>query len=148
MTSIESVPTSDPSPRPGDIPPYDDSEDEEFSLADVGGNNAAVRSMLENDDDMDDDEMQDELRFDNQSRTSFDHFEASHMRFNGAYPSPNLGSEPRDTDSVQNAINSILDLHDRGGVQTPDDLKNLTGLLDSMESDPSDSTNTAVNSIL
>jgi len=114
----------------------DDSEDEEFSLADVGGNNAAVRSMLENDDDMDDDEMQDELRFDNQSRTSFDHFDPSHMRLNGAFNSPSLGSEPRDTDSVQNAINSILDLHDRGGVQTPDDLKNLTGLLDSMESDP------------
>jgi len=130
----------------------DDSEDEEFSLADVGGNNAAVRSMLDDDDDedddMDDDEMQDELRFDNQSRTSFDHFDTSHMRFNGAYPSPNLGSEPRDNDSVQNAINSILDLHDRGGVQTPDDLKNLTGLLDSMESDPSNSGNTAANSIL
>merc|ERR1712106_83604 len=109
----------------------DDSEDEEFSLADVGGNNAAVRSMLENDD-----EMEDELRFDNQSRTSFDHFDPSHMRLNGAFNSPSLGSEPRDTDSVQNAINSILDLHDRGGVQTPDDLKNLTGLLDSMQSDP------------
>lgn len=126
----------------------DDSEDEEFSLADVGGNNAAVRSMLENDDDMDDDEVQDELRFDNQSRTSFDHFDPSHMRLNGAFRSPSLGSEPRDSDSVQNAINSILDLHDRGGVQTPDDLKNLTGLLDSMSSDPSDRTSTQVNSIL
>merc|ERR1719245_2393878 len=126
----------------------DDSEDEEFSLADVGGNNAAVRSMLENDDDMDDDEVQDELRFDNQSRTSFDHFDPTHMRLNGAFRSPSLGSEPRDTDSVQNAINSILDLHDRGGVQTPDDLKNLTGLLDSMSSDPSDRNNSQVNSIL
>lgn len=126
----------------------DDSEDEEFSLADVGGNNAAVRSMLENDDDMDDDDVQDELRFDSQSRTSFDHFDPSHMRLNGAFRSPSLGSEPRDSDSVQNAFNSILDLHDRGGVQTPDDLKNLTGLLDSMSSDPSDRTNNQVNSIL
>merc|ERR550525_1256412 len=41
----------------------DESEDEEFSLADVGGNNAAVQNMLENDD-MD----EDELRFDSQSR--------------------------------------------------------------------------------
>merc|ERR1719410_2437325 len=32
----------------------DSSEDEDFSLADVGGNNAAVQSMLENDDDCDD----------------------------------------------------------------------------------------------
>lgn len=126
----------------------DESEDEEFSLADVGGNNAAVRSMLENDDDLDYDEMQDELRFGNQSRSSFDRFDTPQMRFNGAYPSPNLGSEPRDNDSVQNAINSILDLQDRGGVQTPDDLKNLTGLLDSIESEPSGSGNSGAHAML
>merc|ERR1712083_781558 len=108
----------------------DESEDEEFSLADVGGGNAAVQNMLDNDD-MDDD---DELRFDTQSRTSFDRFDPSGLRFHG--DSPALGSEQgNDNDSVQNAINSILDLPDRGGVQTPDDLNNLTGLLDSMESD-------------
>jgi len=50
---------------------------------------------------------------------------------------------------VQNAINSILDLPDRGGVQTPDDLNNLHGLLESMERDHSDPTlDAAVNSIL
>merc|ERR1712241_897085 len=76
----------------------DDSEDEEFSLADVGGNNAAVRSMLENDD-MDD---EDELRFDSQSRTSFDRFDPAGLRFHGE--SPALGSEQgNDNDSVQNA---------------------------------------------
>lgn len=135
----------------------DESEDEEFSLADVGGNNPAVRSMLENDDmEEDDDDMQDELRFDNQSRISFDRFDTSHLRFGseggGLYSaSPHLGSETGggDTDSVQNAINSILDLHDRGGVQTPDDLNNLTGLLDRMEqTEDTTSIDAAVNSIL
>jgi len=122
----------------------DESEDEEFSLADVGGNNPAVRSMLESDD-LDD---EDELRFDAQSRTSFDRFDPSSLRFHGE--SPALGSEQgADNDSVQNAINSILDLHDRGGVQTPDDLNNLHGLLESMEADHSDPTlDAAVNSIL
>ena len=123
----------------------DESEDEEFSLADVGGNNAAVRSMLENDD-MDD---EDELRFDAQSRTSFDRFDPSGLRFHS--DSPALGSEQgNDNDSVQNAINSILDLHDRGGVQTPDDLNNLHGLLESMEADHTGDTtlDAAVNSIL
>jgi len=121
----------------------DESEDEEFSLADVGGN-AAVQNMLDNDD-MDDD---DELRFDTQSRTSFDRFDPSGLRFHG--DSPALGSEQgNDNDSVQNAINSILDLPDRGGVQTPDDLNNLHGLLESMERDHSDPTlDAAVNSIL
>jgi hypothetical protein len=38
-----------------------------------------------------------------------------------------------DNDSVQNAINSILDMQERGDVQTPEDLRNLTGLLDAME---------------
>merc|ERR1712088_164789 len=122
----------------------DESEDEEFSLADVGGNNAAVQNMLENDD-MDD---EDELRFDSQSRTSFDRFDPAGLRFHGE--SPALGSEQgNDNDSVQNAINSILDLHDRGGVQTPDDLNNLHGLLESMEADHSDPPlDAAVNSIL
>jgi hypothetical protein len=122
----------------------DESEDEEFTLADVGGNNAAVRNMLENDD-MDD---EDELRFETQSRTSFDRFDPSSLRFHG--DSPALGSEQgNDNDSVQNAINSILDLHDRGGVQTPDDLNNLHGLLERMEADHSDATlDAAVNSIL
>ena len=121
----------------------DESEDEEFSLADVGGNNAAVRSMLENDD-LD----EDELRFGAQSRTSFDRFDPSGLRFTGE--SPALGSEQgNDNDSVQNAINSILDLHDRGGMQTPDDLNNLHGLLESMENDHGDPTlDAAVNSIL
>merc|ERR1712018_383881 len=69
---------------------------------------------------------EDELRFDAQSRTSFDRFDPTGLRFHGE--SPALGSEQgNDNDSVQNAINSILDLHDRGGVQTPDDLNNLHG---------------------
>ena len=118
----------------------DDSDDEDFNLADVGGNNAAVQSMLENDDDLDAEE--DELRFGSQSRLSLDTFDPT-LRYNGSYPSPGLGSDSRDNDSVQNAINSILDF-DRVGVQTPDDLRNLTGLLDAMESD----TQNAVNSIL
>lgn len=125
----------------------DESDDEDFNLADVGGNNAAVQSMLENDDDMDLEE--DELRFGSQSRLSLDTFDQT-LRYNGSYPSPGLGSDSRDNDSVQNAINSILDF-DRVGVQTPDDLRNLTGLLDAMEDGSvrySDDTQNAVNSIL
>merc|ERR1719445_2181005 len=119
----------------------DSSEDEDFSLADVGGNNAAVQSMLENDDDCDDlDQEDDELRFDNQSRMSLDTFDNA-LRYN---PSPGiLNTDSRDNDSVNNAINSLLDF-DRGAVQTPDDLKNLTGLLDAAIDD----TQNAVNSIL
>ena len=119
----------------------DTSDDEDFSLADVGGNNAAVQSMLENDDDCDDlDQEDDELRFDNPSRMSLDTFDHA-LRYN---PSPGiLNSDSRDNDSVNNAINSILDF-DRGAVQTPDDLKNLTGLLDAAIDD----TQNAVNSIL
>ena len=124
----------------------EDSEDEEFSLADVGGNNAAVQSMLENDDELEDED-DDELRFDNNSRASFDNFDS--MRFNAAYPSPTFMSDSRnDNDSVQNAINSILDLPDRGLVQTPDDLKNLTGLLDSIGGEDQSAVAAAVNSIL
>ena len=125
----------------------DESDDEDFNLADVGGNNAAVQSMLENDDDLDLEE--DELRFGSQSRLSLDTFDQT-LRYNGSYPSPGLGSDSRDNDSVQNAINSILDF-DRVGVQTPDDLRNLTGLLDAMEDGAvrySDDTQNAVNSIL
>jgi len=56
-------------------------------------------------------------------------------------------SEAGDNDSVQNAINSILDMHDRGGMQTPDDLNNLTGLLDSIEDDDDPNLDAAVKSI-
>ena len=127
----------------------DESDDEDFNLADVGGNNAAVQSMLENDDDDDMDLEEDELRFGSQSRLSLDTFDQT-LRYSGSYPSPGLGSDSRDNDSVQNAINSILDF-DRVGVQTPDDLRNLTGLLDAMEDGAvrySDDTQNAVNSIL
>merc|ERR1719251_894205 len=121
----------------------DESDDEDSNLADVGGNNAAVQSMLENDDDDDMDLEEDELRFGSQSRLSLDTFDQT-LRYSGSYPSPGLGSDSWDNDSVQNAINSILDF-DRVGVETPDDLRNLTGLLDAM--DNSD-TQSAVNSIL
>lgn len=87
------------------------------------------------------DQEDDELRFDNPSRLSLD------LRYN---PSPGciLGSDSRDNDSVNNAISSILDL-ERGAVQTPDDLRSLTGLLDPMESDTQNQeAQNAVNSIL
>ena len=109
----------------------DTSDDEDFSLADVGGNNDAVqRMMLENDEDEEDDddagdEEDDELRFSNPSRLSLDTFD---HRYN---PSPGLLSG-------DNGLGAILDF-DRGAVQTPEDLKNLTGLLDSMDQDPHNS---------
>jgi hypothetical protein len=115
--------------------PNDSDDDEDFSLADVGSS-AAVRSMLGHD--LEDDDLNEDmdLRFQSPSAVSLDHFgSATPSRFGVDCATPNLDSEPTDNDSVQNAINSILDLPDRGGVQTPDDLNNLTGLLDSMESD-------------
>ena len=125
----------------------DSSDDEDFSLADVGGDNAAVQSMLENDDDEDvddDDEddldhVEDELRFvNNPSRLSLDTFDPRYNLSPGVLTS----ADSRDNESVNNAIHSILD-YDRGAVQTPEDLKNLTGLLDS-----DSATQNAVNSIL
>jgi len=126
-------------------------DDQDFSLADVAGSSAAVGYLV---DDLNDD---DDLRFNSPSAASLERFgSATPSRFGSATPSrfgmdcatPNLDSEPADNDSVQNAINSILDLPDRGGVQTPDDLNNLTGLLDSMESDEVDpSLDAAVASI-
>ena len=121
----------------------DSSEDEEFSLADVGGNNAAVQSMLENDDDDDDqddlDQVDDELRFvNNPSRLSLDTFDPRYNLSPGVLHS----ADSRDNEAVNNAITSILDF-DRGTVATPEDLKHLTGLLDSDAA-----TQSAVNSIL
>merc|ERR1712115_210935 len=113
---------------------------EDFSLADVGGDNAAVQSMLENDDDQDDlDHVEDELRFvNNPSRLSLDTFDPRYNLSPGVLTS----ADSRDNESVNNAIHSILD-YDRGAVQTPEDLKNLTGLLDS-----DSATQNAVNSML
>ena len=125
----------------------DSSDDEDFSLADVGGDNAAVQSMLENDDDDDDldddqddlDHVEDELRFvNNPSRLSLDTFDPRYNLSPGVLTS----ADSRDNESVTNAIHSILE-YDRGAVQTPEDLKNLTGLLDS-----DSATQNAVNSIL
>lgn len=118
-------------------------DDQDFSLADVAGSSAAVGYLV---DDLNDD---DDLRFNSPSAASLERFgSATPSRFGVDCATPNLDSEPADNDSVQNAINSILDLPDRGGVQTPDDLNNLTGLLDSMESDEVDpSLDAAVASI-
>lgn len=118
-------------------------DDQDFSLADVAGSSAAVGYLV---DDINDDV---DLRFNSPSAASLERFgSTTPSRFGVDCATPNLDSEPADNDSVQNAINSILDLPDRGGVQTPDDLNNLTGLLDSMESDEVDpSLDAAVASI-
>jgi len=105
-------------------PTFGSDSDDDFSLADVGGE-AAVRSMLEQEDE--------------EEGTARDIRFYSHANLFGNSGGGGLRgtptSETGDNDSVQNAINSILDMHDRGGMQTPDDLNNLTGLLDSMEED-------------
>ena len=117
-------------------PTFGSDSDDDFTLADVGGE-AAVRSMLEQDDDGD--------PCPSTSTSGF--YSQSNLLTRGGTPILNQadtplsrctpGSEVADTDSVQNAINSILELHDRGGVETPDDLNNLAGLLDSMEDEES-----------
>merc|ERR1719481_869951 len=97
-----------------------------------GGHHNEKRIKIDNDfdDDTSDDEdagdeEYDELRFSNPSRLSLDTFD---HRYN---PSPGLLSG-------DNGLGAILDF-DRGAVQTPEDLKNLTGLLDSMDQDPHNS---------
>jgi hypothetical protein len=60
-----------------------------------------------------------------------------------------VGDDGGDTDSVQNAINSILDLPQDERMETPD-LNNIAGLLDSMEREQQEqdpATEAAVNSI-
>lgn len=144
--------------------------DDDFTLADVGGEEA-VRSMMEredndtdnhvgdddddeeDDDDEDDDDVPADMRFYSQQANLFgggsgvgrggstDSLRSSRVGTPGS-------EEPGDNDSVQNAINSILDMPDRGGMQTPDDLNNLTGLLDSIEEeDPDPNLDAAVKSI-
>ena len=109
----------------------DDSDsDEEFSLQDVDASKA-VGNILEgdsHDEDEDDDDDDDVVG----------HHDA-------------IYASDGDPDSVQNAINSILDTLPQGDrIHTPD-LNNITGLLDSIdddavsESDPA--TEAAVNSI-
>eukprot|EP00095_Tigriopus_kingsejongensis_P004733 maker-scaffold719_size106944-snap-gene-0.25 protein:Tk04733 transcript:maker-scaffold719_size106944-snap-gene-0.25-mRNA-1 annotation:"hypothetical protein BRAFLDRAFT_85667" len=97
--------------------------DEEFSLKDID-TTQAVGSILSDEHDFD-------LAF-------------------GRYDTPTMGAEG-DADSVQNAINSILDLPQGERMETPD-LNNITGLLDSMEEEGDHSgqdaaTEAAVNSI-
>ena len=87
-----------------------DNSDEEFSLKDIESAQAAVGSLLEGEDSNEEDEEED-----------FD----LHFGGHGAM-------EAGDNDSVQNAINSILDLPQGERMETPD-LSNIAGLLDSIE---------------
>lgn len=101
----------------------DSDEEHEFSLQDVDAAKA-VGNILEADDDEDDDDDDVEL----------------HGHHDEIFASDG------DPDSVQNAINSILDTLPQGDP----DLNNITGLLDSMDDDVSESdpaTEAAVNSI-
>lgn len=121
-------------------PTFGSDSDEDFSLADVGGE-AAVRSMLAQADEEEDEEGRDSSRL----YTNVNLFGGGIAGGGSRRNTPN--SEAGDNDSVQNAINSILDMHDRGGMQTPDDLNNLTGLLDSIEDDDDPNLDAAVKSI-
>lgn len=116
-------------------PTFGSDSDEDFSLADVSGE-AAVRSILEQDDEALEAETARDIRF-----------YSNPNLFGGGNPRGTPTSETGDNDSVQNAINSILDMHDRGGMQTPDDLNNLTGLLDSIVEDDDPNLDAAVKSI-
>lgn len=110
----------------------DDSDsDEEFSLQDVDASKA-VGNILEGDSHDEDDDDDDDV-----------------VGLHGHHDA--IFASDGDPDSVQNAINSILDTLPQGDrIHTPD-LNNITGLLDSIdddvvsESDPA--TEAAVNSI-
>ena len=130
--------------------------DEDFSLADVGGGDV-VQSMLDRDEEDEDDEDEEEDGDeDDEDEGDYDSAGAPKGEFlsetagrQQAFARPRTETPGSDNDSVQNAINSILDLHERGDVQTPDDLNNLTGLLDSMDDEDEDPTlDAAVKSIL
>lgn len=101
------------------------SSDEEFSLKDIDTSQAVGSILAE------------------------DHHEDFDLGF-GRYDTPTMSGEG-DADSVQNAINSILDLPQGERMDTPD-LSNITGLLDSMEEEGEHAgqdavTEAAVNSI-
>ncbi|TRY74452.1 hypothetical protein TCAL_10091 [Tigriopus californicus] len=101
------------------------SSDEEFSLKDIDASQAVGSILAE------------------------DHHEEFDLGF-GRYDTPTMSGEG-DADSVQNAINSILDLPQGERMETPD-LSNITGLLDSMEEEGEHAgqdavTEAAVNSI-
>ena len=130
--------------------------DEDFSLADVGGGDV-VQSMLDRDEEDEDDEDEEEDGDeDDEDEGDYESAGAPKGEFlsetagrQQAFARPRTETPGSDNDSVQNAINSILDLHERGDVQTPDDLNNLTGLLDSMDDEDEDPTlDAAVKSIL
>jgi hypothetical protein len=110
-----------------------DDSDEEFSLRDVDAAKA-VGNILEGDSHEDDDDEEDE--------DDDDALRGHHDVIFAADGDP---------DSVQNAINSILDTLPQGDrIHTPD-INNITGLLDSIDDDnvsESDAaTEAAVNSI-
>merc|ERR1711997_764228 len=100
--------------------------DEEFTLKDVVDTERAVGSILDaatsNDDDEDDDEVDDVLQ--HMDGTDADVVAAA------------FGTDSvLGTDSVQNAINSILDTLPQGDrIETPD-INNITGLFDSIDDD-------------
>ena len=119
-----------------DSPHFDSDSDDDFCLSGVRGGDT-VQSMLSrtDHDDNDHDNGEDEVLgvdsgyrlYSRQSMT----FGSDVLHHGSSRGTPI--SDQGDTDSVQNVVNSILDMQDCGGIQTPDDLNNLTGLLDSME---------------
>lgn len=117
-----------------DSPHFDSDSDDDFCLSGVRGGDT-VQSMLSRTDH--DDNEQDNGEEDGvdpgyrlYSRQSIP-FVSDVLHHGSSRGTPI--SDQGDTDSVQNVVNSILDMQDCGGIQTPDDLNNLTGLLDSME---------------
>ena len=156
-------------------PVEDSDEDEEFSLRDVD-TARAVGSILESaDDDLDDDETPSDVSHQTNDISHHGvgpHDDLSHHVLSGNHPhhedhqdifyddSQHLVGggfdDGGDNNSVQNAINSILDTLPQGERMETPDLNNITGFLDSMddvadgvhyqERDPV--TEAAVNSIL
>jgi hypothetical protein len=108
---------------------FNSDSDEDFSLADVGGGHV-VQSMLEEEEEEENDDDEDE---DDDDDDDDDDIVERGRNFLSGTGAARTETPQSDNDSVQNAINSILDMQERGDVQTPEDLRNLTGLLDAME---------------
>ena len=129
-------------------PVEDSDEDEEFSLRDVD-TARAVGSILEGaDDDIEDDTPDDDshdttgihhnVGHDNISHHSMEvnshHDEHQDIFYDDSHQLVGVGvDDTGDNDSVQNAINSILDTLPQGERMETPDLNNITGFLDSID---------------
>ena len=135
--------------RTADSPHFDSDSDDDFCLSNVRGGET-VQSMLSRTD-HDEEEHINESGVAEDGLRLFPHgvtFSDDGGGIDSRHTPVSTLSEPGDTDSVQNVVNSILDMHDCERIETPDDLNGLAGLLDSMEEDEGEDVDPSVDAAI